>query len=261
MPFKNPILAGTELIREAIESPNYVAGVSGWSINRDGTADFNDVTTRGTLIVGGPEYDDPSTIAITTEFSGDPVAFFTDSGGRTYTIQAFASGDPNGKYLAITPDATAGDSSTFVVFNEGGIGFSSSFIGGSRIVLFDDDTAYMRVADGFSGANIVPEGWTNLGLSNGWTNFGGGYSDMRCMRSADGFVHLEGTIAPGVTANGTLITTLPVGFRPLTTVRRVPWTNVGKNGCADIATNGQVTIFDAAGIAAASFCVQFPIVV
>jgi hypothetical protein len=50
MPFGNSILAGTELIREAIRSANYEAGTSGWSINRAGTAEFQDLIARGALI-------------------------------------------------------------------------------------------------------------------------------------------------------------------------------------------------------------------
>jgi hypothetical protein len=52
MTFRDPIVGGNTLIRDAIKSPNYVAGVSGWSINRDGTAEFNSVTVRGDLILG-----------------------------------------------------------------------------------------------------------------------------------------------------------------------------------------------------------------
>lgn len=63
MAFRNAILAGIKLIREAIQSPNYVAGTSGWSINQDGSAEFSDITLRGdgvgdTVIVGpagGPQ--------------------------------------------------------------------------------------------------------------------------------------------------------------------------------------------------------------
>lgn len=46
MPFRNAILAGIVLIREAIQSPNYTPGVSGWTINQDGTAEFSDLTIR-----------------------------------------------------------------------------------------------------------------------------------------------------------------------------------------------------------------------
>lgn len=49
--FSNPIVGGTTLIREAIRSPNYVAGSSGWAINRDGTVEFSSGTFRGSLHV------------------------------------------------------------------------------------------------------------------------------------------------------------------------------------------------------------------
>lgn len=49
--FKNSILGGAEtLIRSAIKSFNYVAGVAGWRIARDGTAEFANATIRGTVI-------------------------------------------------------------------------------------------------------------------------------------------------------------------------------------------------------------------
>jgi hypothetical protein len=46
----NSILAGAgTLIRTMIQSPNYVPGVSGWTINKDGSAEFNNLTVRGTF--------------------------------------------------------------------------------------------------------------------------------------------------------------------------------------------------------------------
>ena len=52
MAFTDPIVGGTTLIRTAIRSPNYAAGTAGWTINRDGSAEFNQITSRGTVIVG-----------------------------------------------------------------------------------------------------------------------------------------------------------------------------------------------------------------
>jgi len=48
-----PTVAGVVLIRSSIQSPNYVAGVSGWTINQDGSVEFNNATFRGTVIVDG----------------------------------------------------------------------------------------------------------------------------------------------------------------------------------------------------------------
>lgn len=54
MAFSNPVTGGQgALVRPAIKSPNYVAGSAGWSINRGGSAEFNDVTIRGGTTIGG----------------------------------------------------------------------------------------------------------------------------------------------------------------------------------------------------------------
>lgn len=50
MSFSNPITGGQgALIRPAIKSPNFLTGVSGWTINRDGSAEFNNGIFRGTV--------------------------------------------------------------------------------------------------------------------------------------------------------------------------------------------------------------------
>ena len=70
MPYADPPVAGSTLVRPAIKSPNYVAGVSGWSINRDGSAEFNNITARGNVVVqSGNNY-------IKIVVSGTPIIFF-----------------------------------------------------------------------------------------------------------------------------------------------------------------------------------------
>lgn len=54
MPFGNPILAGNVLARTSMQSEDFVAGVSGWAIYRDGSAEFNDVVVRGELLARAP---------------------------------------------------------------------------------------------------------------------------------------------------------------------------------------------------------------
>jgi hypothetical protein len=49
--FNNPVVGALNLIRKAIRSPNYVPGSSGWSINQDGSAEFSNLTARGTVTV------------------------------------------------------------------------------------------------------------------------------------------------------------------------------------------------------------------
>ena len=50
----NPVVGGTVLRRPAIQSPNFVTTVSGWTINADGSAEFNNLTIRGTF--SGTDY-------------------------------------------------------------------------------------------------------------------------------------------------------------------------------------------------------------
>jgi hypothetical protein len=53
MPFENSITGGQgALVRPAIKSPNFQTGVQGWSINRNGSAEFNNVIIRGDFEVG-----------------------------------------------------------------------------------------------------------------------------------------------------------------------------------------------------------------
>lgn len=80
MSFSNPIIGGeSTLIRNAIKSPDYVAGVSGWSVNRDGTAEFNDVAVRGTLSLNGP---DDSALAIDIGGLGPSIFLRPESDGQ-----------------------------------------------------------------------------------------------------------------------------------------------------------------------------------
>src|SRR6266496_554542 len=52
MPFQNSAVGGITLVRPAIQSPNYVPGVAGWHVDRDGSAEFNSLTSRGIIVVG-----------------------------------------------------------------------------------------------------------------------------------------------------------------------------------------------------------------
>lgn len=96
MGFSDPILTGDgSLIRDAAKSPNYVAASTGWTINRDGSAEFNNVTARGSVVVGAATqyvkvYNAPAPI------SGPVVALNPDS--ATYNtdglVEAVVIGAP-----------------------------------------------------------------------------------------------------------------------------------------------------------------------
>lgn len=70
MAFNNPLVGGEggELIRDSIKSPDFVTGVSGWIIRRDGSAEFNNVDIRLDLTTGsitvGPDTGPQVTIEV-----------------------------------------------------------------------------------------------------------------------------------------------------------------------------------------------------
>jgi hypothetical protein len=52
--FADSIVGGIgTLIRQYIRSADYVPNVSGWTINKDGSAEFNNLTIRGTVVLDG----------------------------------------------------------------------------------------------------------------------------------------------------------------------------------------------------------------
>jgi len=97
--FNNPVVGGgDDLIRPAIQSPDYTPGVSGWTINRDGTVEFNNGTFRGTIVNGGLFVYNGTPAAGTLIVAISPTAG-TDAFGNTYTAgislaQTVASGSP-----------------------------------------------------------------------------------------------------------------------------------------------------------------------
>lgn len=99
MTFANPIVGGNTLIREAIQSPNYVVGTSGWTINRDGSAEFNDVTVRGGFQIGtGPS--PPSAYIRGEILAGVPtISIYDGTHAVPARIQGFDLGDHGGLVL------------------------------------------------------------------------------------------------------------------------------------------------------------------
>lgn len=50
MQFQDDLAAGIVLVRPALRSPNYAAGSAGWNVGVDGSAEFNNVVVRGTVV-------------------------------------------------------------------------------------------------------------------------------------------------------------------------------------------------------------------
>lgn len=100
MAFQNAVVGGGgELVRDAIHSRNYVPGVSGWTINRDGFAEFAGVTIRGDLFIGSPP-SPPNSYIHGTVMGGVPtIAIYDGVHPNPARIQGFDLGGGGGLVL------------------------------------------------------------------------------------------------------------------------------------------------------------------
>lgn len=85
--FRNPIVAGFNLVRNAIQSPNFVTGVSGWIIRKDGTAEFANSIIRGILSVVGISGEK---IVISSVAGRPQIQLFSPDGTNMDTINLIA---------------------------------------------------------------------------------------------------------------------------------------------------------------------------
>lgn len=96
-PGNQAITGGTVLRTPAIQSPNYVAGVSGWIVRSDGSAEFNAGTFRGSIEVGsltGQHFwvNNPNTTDVIDVYnSANKLVFAIDTGGVMRSFSSVAT--------------------------------------------------------------------------------------------------------------------------------------------------------------------------
>jgi hypothetical protein len=90
--FSNPIAGGGgALIRPSLHSPDYVAGSTGWTVNKDGSAEFNGITVRGTIILGNG-----TTNTIILDDTRDAMFVYDNTGKMIASVAAAAGTDSLG---------------------------------------------------------------------------------------------------------------------------------------------------------------------
>lgn len=99
----------------------------------------------------------------------------------------------------------------------------------------------------FDNKQVLGVQTSTLVLGNKWVNTNSAFP-ARVIRSGN-VVMLEGLIRNGTTSSSTVVTTLPVGFRPARKIVVPVWTSGNVVGYATINTNGQIqsTVFKSAG--------------
>lgn len=241
MAFSNPIAAGNKLVREQLESENFVQGVSGWFIGRDGEAEFNEVAVRGPITVTGIDPD--SEITISTAL-GAPYMQFADVNGVKYQIQASA-GPPDAS-LQIRPLSAPNSGLHFV--NGEGIALRSDAVGAPS-VLFDDDDGFLKRG---SYSPWTEETWHNVpALQNSWA---ADTSAPQYRVQPDGTVRFRGWLKNGTTAAITNLFTMPAALVPSSNVYFVvakPNNNT-ITAIMDVTTGGIVRLIYIGTVATAS---------
>lgn len=257
MPFSNPVVAGETLVIPAVQSDGFVTGSTGWRITRAGSAEFNDVTVRGILdiisaagevSVGKFLVDlgngnipviraSESTLNLAVDIFGGTIQFFTIGGANTSATITYneQTGSPATDAMSLDLFATTGPDVSLEL-RENPNDNTQSEIYVSQLI--------RASVPGVSGAGEV---WNLLAGQNGWT-VGGAGQRPQYRQMPDGTVMLRGIFAPGTTTNGTVMTSLPAGYRPQQESRFI--TADTGTGTAfrhiNIQTNGNVLVFNAA---------------
>lgn len=89
--------------------------------------------------------------------------------------------------------------------------------------------------------NPLPFEWIDAVLENGWVQFGDNYNTPQFTKLSNGVIMLRGTISSGTAVSGTVMFSLPVGFRPDRICRHSSIAN-GVHALVDILPNGDVVI-------------------
>jgi hypothetical protein len=243
--FSNPVVGGGgALIRESIHSPDYVTGVSGWSVMRDGSAEFNDLEFRGTFFgadvvinSGGAFFYNGTPaagnliLAISGTGGNDPfgnpyLSGLMISGGNLLRMASGAHGDP------MITTAVYGDAFARFVLNADG---TINLGGGSSAAdtnLYRPQTGQINT-DGVLGvggnikvnAAVVKEiagadaTWQTPAYQPNWagsTVFGTltGLQTLHYRLGAEDKLTIGGCFAAGATAPGVAVLMLPLGYRP-----------------------------------------------
>lgn len=128
MPFNNDIAGGNGvLVRNWIQSVNYVAGVSGWRISKDGNAEFNNGTFRGSIEVGP---DPGQHFIVNNPATGDVIDVYDTNNNLVFKI------DKDGILDSIDQSVVVGDTiqidgTSVSFFNRVNPPYGQASIGGS----------------------------------------------------------------------------------------------------------------------------------
>lgn len=197
MPFRDPILGGDQLVRTAMRSPNYSAGVSGWRIARDGSVEFNNGTFRGSLSVGAAG---SAHAILANTATGDPIDVYNAAGQLTFSVNVFGVAKSTNPATGISSSLQTGQ----LTLDDGAGGNDASLILLPAVDIHHQTAVWLSV-DPPLGANYILEaiagsddGTLKPTLVGNERSVGGSMvqSDQRSMNNLVRMGHFNGTTGP-----------------------------------------------------------------
>lgn len=111
------------------------------------------------------------------------------------------------------------------------------------LMVFNTTSEVLELYDG-SGWVAAREdtGWVSLTLVSSWVNYGSGYVTAQ-YRKINGVVHVRGVIKSGTTTGGTVVATLPAGYRPSSHIVVPAWASAGP-ASVEVLSSGDLVCGD-----------------
>ena len=251
MVFTNSILAGETLVRDSIQSEGYVAGSVGWSINRDGTAEFNDVTSRGELLVG-----DLATKYIHITNDPQPIIKLGTPSNAEETLPAsideLATGFSSYLFLSSPERNSSGEQATLSLIADDtprtqfSVSADESYLSSSFVRLGESVTdkrldLLYNAGDAKAELRNPDEVWKGTAvtaLTGTWVDVAG--SRFGYYKDATGRVQVRGKVSGG--GAGATIVTLPAGYRPSSNLEFSMRAAAGVLASVSVSTGGVLTV-------------------
>jgi hypothetical protein len=200
--FSNPIIGGGgALVYPSIHSPNYAAGLAGWTINKDGSAEFNNATVRGTItaatIIAALIESASSGRRSTFDANGD-IKVYNASGA---VLSWFDNADNAQFFYADTGSAAQGALTASIAASSGTDPFGNAYLAG--------ESSYANLGGGFFQAITMNGGFMATGSATSaagpWTVLG----EIGAVRS-DGDTHFAAVGGSHLVADTRLYALNPV---------------------------------------------------
>jgi len=259
----NPIVGGTVLRIPAIQSPNYVAGVSGWQVKISGDAEFNSITVRGQF--EGTDFVINTSGAFFysgTPAAGNLIASITNAAGTDAETNAYLAGfvtygivsgqltavQINGSTLRWSTAATeAGPWAGASQIQQDGLGnlILASMFGATLGTVVNDQLVVQNIVPYQPGTSNL-ETWHTLGaMSNGWSV--GGHAACKISAEGELWLALKDILLGTTFADGTVIwpaaNGLPAGYRPSRASRISGWAPGNANVAIELETDGSIQCY------------------